>query len=137
MSGSFDEMGNVTASYVSEADQGGVLVHFSGISLREDNETGGTMIDRSAGYADRKVWHKERLEPWRDLAPLFASMEAGRAAVYNSVLDLDDAGLPMRAEVYILCGTGGSWIVEYEARYRRGVQGSTWIGELIAATAPD
>jgi hypothetical protein len=42
----------------------------------------------------------------------------------------------MRSEIYILCGTGGSWIVEYEARYPHGVDGSTWIEELIAATAP-
>jgi hypothetical protein len=91
------------------------------------------MINRRTSDADRKVWHKEHLEPWRDLAPLFAGMEAGKAAIYNSVLDLD---LPVRAEVYILCGTGGSWIVEYEARYSPSVDGSTWIGELIAATAP-
>jgi hypothetical protein len=100
-------------------------------------ETCGTMIDRMAGYADRKVWHKERLEPWRDLVPIFTGMEAGKAATYRAVLDLDDVDLPMRAEVYILCGRGGSWIVEYEARYPRDVRGGAWIDELIAATAPN
>lgn len=125
------------AFYARSAEQGTVLVSFSGIHTPPTNaESCSTMIDRSAGYADRKVWHKERLEPWRDLAPLFAGMELGRAAVYNTVLDLDDVDLPMRAEVYILCGTGGSWIVEYEARYPRDVDGSGWIEELIAATAP-
>jgi hypothetical protein len=123
--------------YARNAEQGTVLVSFSGIHTpTTDGASCGTMIDRSAGYADRKVWHKERLEPWRDLAPLFAGMEMGRAAVYNTVLDLDDVDLPMRAEVYILCGTGGSWIVEYESRYPRGVDGSGWIEELIAETAP-
>jgi len=123
--------------YARGAEQGTILVSFSGVHTSAANaEPCGTMIDRSAGYADRKVWHKERLEPWRNIAPLFVGMEAGKAAAYNTVLDLDDVDLPMRADVYILCGTGGSWIVEYEARYPRDVDGSSWIDELIAATAP-
>jgi hypothetical protein len=42
----------------------------------------------------------------------------------------------MRSEIYILCGAGGSWIVEYRADYPRDVEGSGWIKELIAETAP-
>jgi hypothetical protein len=133
----FGEWEDYHVFYAKEEEQGAILISFSGVHTPGANgETCDTMIDRRAGYADHKVWHKDRLEPWRDLAPLFAGMEAGRAAVYNTVLDLDDVDLPMRAEVYILCGTGSSWIVEYEARYPRGVHGSSWINELIAATAP-
>lgn len=129
------ELSDVRAFYAT-SEQGAVLVEFAGIVRGIANRTCGTMIDRRTGYADRKAWHKERLEPWRDLAPLFAGMETGRAAAYKSVLNLDDMDWPVRAEVYILCGTGGSWIVEYRSQYPRSVQGSTWIDELIAATAP-
>lgn len=133
----FGEWQDYHVIYARSAEQGAILVSFSGVHTSAVNaETCDTMLDRRADYADRKVWHKGRLEPWRDLAPLFADMETGRAAVYKTVLDLDDVDLPMRAEVYILCGKSGSWIAEYEARYPRGIQGGGWIDELIAATAP-
>ena len=130
------ESNDVVAIYSAGLKIGAVLVQFSQGPLRSTGETCGTTIDRNAGYVDRKVWHKERIGPWRDLAPLFAGMETGRAAVYDSELRVEGTIRPMRSEVYILCGTGSSWIVEYHADYPPDVEGSTWIPELIAATAP-
>jgi hypothetical protein len=142
--GSFHKKGDVFGEwqdyqvfYARSAEQGAVLVSFSGIHTSATNlDTCDTMIDRSAGYADRKVWHKQRIGPWRSLAPFFPSMEAGRSATYDSEQRVDGSVRPMQAEVYILCGTDGSWIVQYRAEFPPDVQGSGWIPELIAATAP-
>lgn len=133
----FGEWQDYQVFYVRGAEQGAVSVAFSGVHTSATNaDACDTMIDRSAGYVDRKVWHKQRIGPWRNLAPFFPGMEAGRAAIDDSEQRVDGSVRPMRADVYILCGTAGSWIVQYRAEFPPDVQGSGWVPELIAATAP-
>ena len=119
--------------YAVGSEPGGVRVYFSGLP-ESVNEPCDAIIGRRAERIELGTEFIQRLGPWTDLAPLFAGMETGRAAVYDSQPEGSDT--PMRSEVYILCGTGGSWIVEYRADYLRDAQGSAWISELIAATAP-
>jgi hypothetical protein len=129
------EMQDVIALYVA-SEPGEVRVHFSGSVLRPAGEACDTRIDRIAKDEDRPRRSTKRIESWRNLTPLFAGMETGRAAAYDSERFVDGAFRPLRLEVYVLCGAGGSWIVQYRAEYPPDVQGSTWINELIAATAP-
>ncbi len=119
--------------YAVGSEPGGVRVYFSGLP-EPVNEPCDAIIGRRAERIELGTEFIQRLGPWTDLAPLFAGMEAGRAAVFDSKPDGSDT--PMRSEIHILCGTGGSWIVEYRADYPRDSQGSDWIAELIAATAP-
>jgi len=119
--------------YAVGSEPGGVRVYFSGLP-ESVNEPCDAIIGRRAERIELGTEFIQRLGPWTDLAPLFAGMETGRAAVYDSQPEGSDT--PMRSEIHILCGTGGSWIVEYRADYPRDAQGSTWISELIAATAP-
>ena len=129
------EMQDVVALYVA-SEPGEVRVQFSGSVLRPAGEVCDTRIDRIAEDEDRPRRSTKRIGSWRDIEPLFAGMETGRAATYESERFVDGAFRPMRSEIYVLCGTGGSWIVQYRAEYPPDVQGSTWIDELIAATAP-
>lgn len=115
------------------SEPGGVRVYFSGLP-EPVNEPCDAIVGRRAERIELGTEFIQRLGPWTDLAPLFAGMEAGRAAVYDSKPDGSDT--PTRSEIYILCGTGGSWIVEYRADYPPDAQGGDWIRELIAATAP-
>jgi hypothetical protein len=119
--------------YAVGSEPGGVRVYFSGLP-ESVNEPCDAIVGRRAERVDNGAEFVQRLGPRTDLAPLFAGMETGRAAVYDSKAEGSDT--PMRSEIYILCGAGGSWIVEYRADYPRDVDGSGWINELIAATAP-
>jgi hypothetical protein len=119
--------------YAVGSEPGGVRVYFSGLPEPVD-EPCGAIVGRRAERIDHGAEFVQRLGQWTDLAPLFEGMETGRAAIYDSQSEGLDT--PMRSEIYILCGTGGSWIVEYRADYLRDGQGSDWIAELIAATAP-
>ena len=119
--------------YAVGSEPGGVRVYFSGLQ-ESVNEPCDAIIGRRAERIELGSEFIQRLGPWTDLAPLFAGMETGRAAVYDSQPEGSDT--PMRSEIHILCGTAGAWIVEYRADYPRDGQGSTWIPELIAATAP-
>jgi hypothetical protein len=119
--------------YAVGSEPGGVRVYFSGLP-ESVNEPCATIIGRRAERIELGTEFIQRLGPWTDLAPLFAGMETGQAAIYDSQPEGSDT--PMRSEIYILCGTGGAWIVEYRADYPRDGQGSDWIKELIAATAP-
>lgn len=120
--------------YAVGSEPGGVRVYFSGVpeSVEEPCDT---IVGRRAERVEHRAEFIQRLGPWTDLAPLFQGMETGRAAVYDSKPEGSDT--PMRTEVYILCGTGGSWIVEYRADYPPDAQGGDWIKELIAETAPN
>ena len=120
--------------YAVGSEPGGVRVYFSGLP-ETVNEPCDAILGRRAERVEHHAEFAQRLGPWTDLAPLFAGMETGRAAVYDSEPEGTGSVL-MRSEIYILCGTGGSWIVEYRADYPRDGQGSEWIKELIAATAP-
>ena len=91
-------------------------VYFSGLP-ESVNEPCDAIAGRRAERVEHRAEFIQRLGPWTDLAPLFEGMETGRAAVYDSKPEGSD--LPMRSEIYILCGTGGSWIVEYRADYPR------------------
>ena len=119
--------------YAVGSEPGGVRVYFSGLP-ESVNEPCDAIVGRRAERVDHGAEFIQRFGPWTDLAPLFEGMETGRAAVYESKPDGSDT--PMQSEIYILCGTGGSWIVEYRADYPRDSQGSDWIRELIAETAP-
>ena len=119
--------------YAVGSEPGGVRVYFSGLP-ESVNEPCDAIVGRRAERVEQHAEFIQRLEPWTDLAPLFDGMETGRTAVYDSKPEGSDT--PMRSEIYILCGAGGSWIVEYRADYPRDAQGSDWIKELIAATAP-
>ena len=119
--------------YAVGSEPGGVRVYFSGLP-QSVNEPCDAIVGRRAERVDHGAEFVQRLEPWADLAPLFAGMESGQAAVFDSKAEGSDT--PMRSEIYILCGTGGSWIVEYRADYPPDAQGGDWIRELIAATAP-
>src|SRR5688572_599043 len=119
--------------YAVGSEPGGVRVYFSGLP-ESVNEPCAAIVGRRTERIELGSEFIQRLGPWTDLAPLFAGMETGRAAVYDSQPEGSDT--PMRSEIHILCGTAGAWIVEYRADYPRDGQGSTWIPELIAATAP-
>jgi hypothetical protein len=120
--------------YAVGSEPGGVRVYFSGLP-ESVNEPCAAILDRRGDRIEHRAEFIQRLGPWTDLAPLFAGMETGRAAVYDSKPEGSDA--PMRTEIDILCGTGGSWIVEYRADYPPDTQGGDWIRELIAETAPN
>jgi hypothetical protein len=120
--------------YAVGSEPGGVRVYFSGLP-ESVNEPCAAILDRKGDRIEHRAEFIQRLGPWTDLAPLFAGMETGRAAVYDSKPEGSDA--PMRTEIDILCGTGGSWIVEYRADYPPDTQGGDWIRELIAETAPN
>jgi hypothetical protein len=130
------ELYSSVAIYGTDSETNAAQVYFASPFEGSAGETCDSMIDRTAGYIVRKVWFKEHIGPWRDLEPLFAGMEAGRAAVYNTELRENGSIRLMRSDIYILCGTGGSWIVDYQVTYPRDIDGSGWIDELIAATAP-
>jgi hypothetical protein len=116
------------------SEPGGVRVYFSGL-MPPAMQPCGTLVARRSERIEQHAEFVQRLGPWTDLAPLFSGMEAGRAAIYDSKPEGSD--VPMRSEIYILCGAGGSWFLEYRADYPRDGEGSGWIKELIAATAPD
>ena len=116
------------------SEPGGVRVYFSGI-MPPVIERCDALVARRSERVEQHAEFVQRLGPWADLAPLFAGMEAGRAAVYDSKPEGSD--LPMRSEIYILCGAGGSWFLEYRADYSRDIESSGWIQELIAETAPN
>jgi len=117
-------------------EPGTVRVYFSGL-MPPVSESCDALVARRAERVSQREEFTRQIEPWTDLAPLFAGMEAGRAAVYDSELNMDGANLPTRSQLYILCGAGGAWFLEYRADYPREAQGSGWIEELIAATAPE
>lgn len=127
------ERQDLVVLYAVGSEPGGVRVYFSGLP-EPVNEPCATVVGRRAERIEYGAEFVQRLGPWTDLAPLFAGMESGQAAVFDSKAEGSDT--PMRSEIYILCGTGGSWIVEYRADYPRDGQGSGWIPELITATAP-
>lgn len=116
------------------SEPGGVRVYFSGL-MPPAVEPCASLVARRSERVDQHAEFVQRLGPWTDLAPLFEGMEAGRAAVYDS--EPEGSDLPMRSEIYILCGAGGSWFLEYRADYARDAEGSGLIEELIAATAPE
>jgi hypothetical protein len=120
--------------YDAGPEPGAVRVYFSGL-MPPVTEPCDALVARRAERVGQREEFTQQIGPWTDLAPLFAGMEAGRAAVYDSDLNMDGANLPTRSELYILCGAGGSWFLEYRADYPRDGQGSGWIEELIAATA--
>ena len=120
--------------YAVGSEPGGVRVYFSGLP-ESVNEPCATIVGRRAERVEHGAEFVQRVGPWTDLAPLLGGMETGRAAVYDSKAEGSDT--PMRSEIYILCGAGGSWIVEYRADYPPDAQGGDWIRELIAATAPE
>jgi hypothetical protein len=119
--------------YAVGSEPGGVRVFFSGLP-ETVNEPCDAIVSRRAERVDHSTEFVQRLGPWTDLAPLFQGMETGRSAVYDSKPEGSET--TMRSEIYILCGTGGSWFVEYRADYPPGGQGNDWIRELIAETAP-
>jgi hypothetical protein len=127
------ERQDLVVLYAAGSEPGGVRVYFSGLP-EPVNEPCGTIVGRRAERIEHGAEFVQRLGPWTDLAPLFAGMEGGQAAVYDSRAEGSDT--PMRSEIYILCGGGGAWFLEYRADYPRDGQGSDWIRELIAATAP-
>ena len=128
------EQQDLVVLYAVGSEPGGIRVYFSGLP-DPAHESCDAIIARRAGRVDHHAEFIQRLGPWTDLAPLFAGMEAGRSAVYDS--QPEGSETRMRSEIYILCGTDGSWYVEYRADYPPGGQGSDWIRELIAETAPD
>lgn len=119
--------------YAVGSEPGGVRVYFSGL-MPPVPESCGALVARRAERVSQGEEFTQQIGPWADLAPLFAGMEAGRAAVYDSKAEGSET--PMRSEIYILCGGGGSWFLEYRADYPPDAQGGDWIRELIAATAP-
>ena len=127
------ERHDLVVLYAVGSEPGGVRVYFSGL-MPSTMEPCDALVARRSERVEQHAEFVQRLGPWTDLAPLFTGMEAGRAAVYDSKPEGSD--LPMRSEIYILCGAGGSWFLEYRADYSRDAEGSGWIQELIAATAP-
>jgi hypothetical protein len=119
--------------YAVGSEPGGVRIYFSGV-MPPMPEGCGPLVARRAERVSHGEEFIQQIGPWTELAPLFTGMEAGRAAVYDTKAEGSDA--PMRSELYILCGAGGSWFLEYRADYPREGQGSGWIEELIAETAP-
>jgi hypothetical protein len=128
------EQQDLVVLYAVGSEPGGVRVYFSGLpdSVHEPCDA---IIAHRAERVDHHAEFIQRVGPWTDLAPLFAGMETGRAAVYDS--QPEGSVTPMRSEIYILCGAGGAWFVEYRADYPRDTQGGDWIKELIEETAPD
>ena len=121
--------------YDAGPEPGAVRVYFSGL-MPPVTESCDALVARRVERVSQRAEFTQQIGPWTDVAPLFEGMEAGRAAVYDSELNMDGSNLPTRSELYVLCGTGGSWFLEYRADYPRDGQGSGWIKELIAATAP-
>jgi hypothetical protein len=130
------ERQDLVVIYDAGPEPGAVRIYFSGL-MPPIPESCDALVARRAERVSQGAEFTQQIGPWSDLAPLFAGMEAGQAAVYDSELDMDGANVPTRSELYILCGGGGSWFLEYRADYPRDGQGSGWIKELIAATAPD
>src|SRR5262245_59088440 len=128
------EQQDLVVLYAVGSEPGGVRVYFSGVP-ESAGEPCDAIIARRAERVDHYAEFVQRLGPWTDLAPLFAGMETGRSAVYDS--QPEGSVMPMRSEIDILCGAGGAWYVEYRADYPRDADGSGWIKELIAETAPD
>jgi hypothetical protein len=120
--------------YAVGSEPGGVRIYFSGL-MPPIPESCDALVARRAERVGQGEEFTQQIGPWTEVAPLFAGMAAGRAAVYDSKAEGSDA--PMRSEIYILCGGGGSWFLEYRADYPPEGQGSGWIEELIAATAPE
>ncbi len=120
--------------YAVGSEPGGVRIYFSGL-MPPIPESCDALVARRAERVGQGEEFTQQVGPWTELAPLFARMAAGRAAVYDSKAEGSDA--PMRSEIYILCGGGGSWFLEYRADYPRDGQGGGWIEELISATAPE
>ena len=129
------ERQDLVVMYDVKPDFGSVRVYFSGL-MPPIPQSCDALVARRAERVGQHAEFTQQLKPWTDLAPLFAGMEAGRSAVYDSELDMDGANVPTRSELYILCGGGGSWFLEYRADYPRDSQASGLIEELIAATAP-
>ena len=129
------ERQDLVVIYDVRPEPGAVRVYFSGL-MPPVPEPCDALVARRAERVSQGAEFMQQIGPWTDLAPLFAGMEAGRAAVYDSELDMDGATVPTRSELYILCGAGGSWFLEYRADYPRDGQGSGLIQQLIAATAP-
>ena len=119
--------------YAVGSESGGVRVYFSGL-IPPIPESCDALVARRAERVSQGEEFTQQIEPWTELAPLFAGMAAGRAALYDSKAEGSET--PMRSEIYILCGGGGSWFLEYRADYPPDGQGNDWIRELIAATAP-
>jgi hypothetical protein len=117
-------------------ESGSVRVYFSGL-MPPVPESCNALVARRAERVGQGEEFTQQIGSWTDLAPLFKGMEAGRVAVYDTELDMDGTAVPARSEIYVLCGGGGSWFLEYRADYARDGQGSGWIAELIAETAPD
>lgn len=118
--------------YAVGSEPGGVRIYFSGL-MPPMPEPCTALVARRAERVGQGEEFTQQIGPWTELAPLFAGMEAGRAAVYDSKAEGSEA--PMRSEIYILCGGGGAWFLEYRADYPPEGQGSGWIEELIAETA--
>jgi hypothetical protein len=129
------ERQDLVVVYDAGPEPGAVRVYFSGL-MPPVTESCDALVARRAERVSQRAEFTQQIGPWADLTPLFEGMEAGRAAVYDSELNMDGANLPTRSELYVLCGTGGAWFLEYRADYPRDGQGSDWIKELIAATAP-
>ena len=129
------ERQDLVVIYDAGPEPGAVRIYFSGL-MPPAMESCDALVARRAERVGQRAEFTQQIGPWTDLAPLFEGMGAGRAAVYDSELNMDGANLPTRSELYILCGAGGSWFLEYRADYPRDGQGSGWIQELIAETAP-
>lgn len=129
------ERQDLVVIYDVAPDPGSVRVYFSGL-MPPVPEPCGALVARRANRVSQGVEFTQQIGQWTELAPLFAGMEAGRAGAFDSELDVDGARVPARSELYILCGGGGAWFLEYRADYPRNGQGSGWIEELIAETAP-
>lgn len=130
------EREDLVVVYDAGPEPGTVRIYFSGV-MGPIPQPCDALVARRAERVGQRAEFTQQIGSWTDLAPLFVGMEAGRAAVYDSELDMDGVNLPTRSELYVLCGTGGSWFLEYRADYLRDAQGGDWINELIAATAPD
>jgi hypothetical protein len=129
------ERQDLVVIYDVRPEPGSIRVYFSGV-MPPISESCDALVARRAERVGQHAEFTQQIEPWTDLAPLFAGMEAGRAAVYDSELDVEGAAVPTRSQLYILCGGGGAWFLEYRADYPRDGDGSGWIKELIAETAP-
>lgn len=130
------ERQDLVVVYDAAPEPGSIRVYFSGL-MPPVPEPCDALVARRAERVSQHAEFTQQVAPWTDLSPLFVGMEAGRAAVYDSELNIDGATVPTRSQLYILCGAGGSWFLEYRADYPRDGQGSGWIEELIAETAPD
>ena len=129
------ERQDLVVIYDGGPEPGTVRVYFSGL-MPPVPEPCDALVARRAERVSQRAEFTQQIGPWTDLAPLFEGMEAGQSAVYDSELNMDGVSLPTRSELYVLCGAGGSWFLEYRADYPRDGEGSGWIKELIAETAP-